>query len=52
MPSEEYIRKKNRLKKQWSYIEAALKIVQSTQRTEKRKYLFDAIIKSDSIAFD
>lgn len=52
MSNKEYIRKKNRLKKQWSYIEAALKIVQLTERIEKRKYLFDAIIKSDTMAFD
>lgn len=50
--SNEYIRKKNRLKKQWSYIDAALKIVQLTQQTEKRKYLLEAIMKSDWSAFD
>ncbi|CAF4013907.1 unnamed protein product [Rotaria magnacalcarata] len=52
MSSSEYIRKKNRLKKQWSYIDAALKIVQLTQQTEKRKYLREAIIKSDYQTFD
>lgn len=50
--SSEYIRKKNRLKKQWSYIDAALKIVQLTQQSEKRKYLLEAIMKSDSDTFD
>ncbi|CAF4782600.1 unnamed protein product, partial [Rotaria magnacalcarata] len=37
---------------QWSYIDAALKIVQLTQQTEKRKYLREAIIKSDYQTFD
>lgn len=50
--STEYIRKKNRLKKQWSYIAAALKIVQLTQQVEKRKYLLEAIMKSDYENFD
>lgn len=52
MSSNEYIRKRNRLKKQWSYIDAALKIVQLTQQSEKRKYLLEAIIKSDCESFD
>jgi hypothetical protein len=50
--SAEYNRKKTRLKKQWSYIDAALKIVQLTQQSEKRKYLLEAIMKSDSNKFD
>jgi hypothetical protein len=50
--SAEYVRKKNRLKKQWSYIDAALKIVQLTQQSEKRKYLLEAIIKSNCVTFD
>jgi hypothetical protein len=50
--SLEYTRKKNRLKKQWSYIDAALKIVQLTQQSEKRKYLLEAIMKSDCETFD
>jgi hypothetical protein len=50
--SSEYIRKKNRLKKQWSYIDAALKIVQLTEQSEKRKYLLEAIMKSDWNTFD
>ncbi|CAF1354382.1 unnamed protein product [Adineta steineri] len=50
--SAEYNRKKNRLKKQWSYIDAALKKVQLTQQFEKRKYLLEAIMKSDSNTFD
>lgn len=50
--STEYNRKKIRLKKQWSYIDAALKIVQLTQQSEKRKYLLEAIMKSDSNTFD
>jgi len=50
--SVEYIRKKNRLKKQWSYIDAALKIVQLTQQSEKRKYLLETIMKSDCNTFD
>ncbi|CAF0745210.1 unnamed protein product [Rotaria sordida] len=52
MSSTEYIRKKNRLKKQWSYINAALKIVQLNQQSEKRKYLLEAIMKSDCQTFD
>lgn len=50
--SNEYIRKKNRLKKQWSYIDAALKIVQSKEKIEKRKYLLESIMKSDSNTFE
>lgn len=50
--SNEYLRKKSRLKKQWSYIDAALKIVQLTQQSEKRKYLLEAIMKSDTNTFD
>ena len=50
--SAEYNRKKMRLKKQWSYISAALKIVQLTQQTEKRRFLLDAIMKSDFDIFN
>ena len=50
--SSEYIRKKNRLKNQWTYIDAALKSVQLCQQSEKQKYLLEAIVKSDCNAFD
>jgi len=50
--SDAYTRKKNRLKKQWSYIDAALKIVQLTEQSEKRKYLLEAIMKSDCNTFE
>ncbi|UJR27179.1 hypothetical protein I4U23_008475 [Adineta vaga] len=50
--STDYNRKKNRLKKQWSYIDVALKIVQLTQQSEKRKFLLEAIMKSDCDTFD
>ncbi|CAF0755116.1 unnamed protein product [Adineta ricciae] len=50
--SAEYNRKKIRLKKQWSYISAALKIVQLTQQTEKRRFLLETIMKSDLDIFN
>lgn len=50
--SNEYMRKKLRLKRQWSYIDAALKLVQLTEQSEKKRSLLDAITKSDSIIFD
>ena len=50
--SNEYMRKKLRLKRQWSYIEAALKLVQLTEQSEKKRALLDAITKSDSVIFD
>lgn len=50
--SAEYLRKRNRLKKQWAYIEIALKRVQATEQSEKRKLLLDAVTKSDDFAFE
>lgn len=50
--SVEYQRKRTRLKKQWAYIDAALRIVQLTQQSENQKYLLEAMRKSDSNTFD
>ena len=50
--SAEYLRKRTRLKKQWSYIDAALEIVRTNERAEKRKRLFEAINQSDAPTFD
>ena len=50
--SVEYNRKKTRLKKQWAYIDAALRIVQLTQQSENHRYLLEAMMKSDVTTFD
>lgn len=50
--SIEYNRKKIRLKKQWAYIDAALRLVQLTQQSENQKYLLEAVMKSDVNTFD
>lgn len=50
--SVEYQRKRIRLKKQWAYIDAALRIVQLTQQSANQKYLLEAMMKSDSSTFD
>ena len=50
--SVEYQRKRTRLKKQWAYIDAALRIVQLTQQSANQKYLLEAMMKSDSNTFD